>query len=367
MLVKAVNGFYLRRAGGTQSRPRCGAVVFVQRFDSALKLNVHFHGIWADGVFDAPVGGGVGFEEVAEITDADVTKLAVTLQKRVLRLLQKRGKLAAADAPADDPAAGEVELQDELVSAAVQGLAALGERRGCRDARVGRGSRDEPLLRAPLCADVGGFSLHAAVVVPAGARIRLEKLCRYAARPPLAQERLSVQASGQVVYKLKKRWRDGSTHVVMDAMTLLERLCALVPPPRKKLLTYHGVFAPAASCRPQVVPAVGAEGEGCRHRSRVEVRAAEEPVGVAAKAGQKVRHAPRKVRIPRSKYTWAELMRRVFLIEVLMCPWCHGRRRLLAGVFAAESIRQILEHLGLPTEAPEVAPARSPPQRELPW
>ena len=123
-----------------------------------------------------------------------------------------------------------------------------------------------------------------------------------------------------MVYKLKKRWRDGSTHVVMDAMTLLERLCALVPPPRKKLLTYHGVFAPAASCRPQVVPAVGAEGEGCRHRSRVEVRAAEEPGGVAAKAGQKVPHAPRKVRIPRSKYTWAELMRRVFLVEVLMCP-----------------------------------------------
>ena len=125
-----------------------------------------------------------------------------------------------------------------------------------------------------------------------------------------------MQAGGLVVYKLKKRWRDGSTHVVMDAMTLLERLRALVSPPRKKLLTYHGVFAPAASCRQQVVPAVGAEGEGCRHRSRVEVRAAEEQGGGAAKAGQKVPHAPRKVRIPRSKYTWAELLRRVCLVEV---------------------------------------------------
>jgi len=82
---------------------------------------------------------------------------------------------------------------------------------------------------------------------------------------------------------------------------------------------------------------------------------------------KQVPHAPRKLRIPRSRYSWAELMRRVFLLEVLVCPSCHGRRRVLAGIFAADAIRKILTHLGLPCDAPEVAPARPPPQARLPW
>jgi hypothetical protein len=128
-LVRAVDGFYLRRRAGL-SRPRCGAVVFVQRFDSALKLNVHFHGIWADGMFDCPVGRQVDFHAQEEVTDADVSKLVLAIRNRVLRLLRKRGLLPAEGAPADDPAGAEPGLLDELSAAAVQGTTALGRRRG---------------------------------------------------------------------------------------------------------------------------------------------------------------------------------------------------------------------------------------------
>jgi hypothetical protein len=58
-----------------------------------------------------------------------------------------------------------------------------------------------------------------------------------------------------VHYKLKRRWRDGSTSAVLDPCTLIERLCALVPRPRQMLMTYHGVLAPAADYR-----------MSCRHR-----------------------------------------------------------------------------------------------------
>jgi hypothetical protein len=60
------------------------------------------------------------------------------------------------------------------------------------------------------------------------------------------------------------------------------------------------------------------DGEGCRHRGRTEVveAPAEEQAsgdgGSAAMRGKQVPHAPRKLRIPRSRYSWAELMRRVF-------------------------------------------------------
>jgi hypothetical protein len=63
-----------------------------------------------------------------------------------------------------------------------------------------------------------------------------------------------------VAYSLKKRWKDGTTHVVMTKQVLMERLCALVPRPRRHLVTYHGVFAPAAGIRRWVVPKVEAEG-----------------------------------------------------------------------------------------------------------
>ena len=50
IFVHAVSGHYQRRAKQLGVVvPRTGAIVFEQRFDSALRLNLHFHGLWADG------------------------------------------------------------------------------------------------------------------------------------------------------------------------------------------------------------------------------------------------------------------------------------------------------------------------------
>lgn len=49
------------------------------------------------------------------------------------------------------------------------------------------------------------------------------------ARPPLITYRLSRTDDGRIVYRLKNRWCDGSTHVVSDLLTFLARLAALVP------------------------------------------------------------------------------------------------------------------------------------------
>ena len=52
-----------------------------------------------------------------------------------------------------------------------------------------------------LCADIDGFSLHAAVRCAADDRQALEQLCRYITRPSLANERVQTNAAGQVVLK----------------------------------------------------------------------------------------------------------------------------------------------------------------------
>ena len=54
-----------------------------------------------------------------------------------------------------------------------------------------------------------GFSLHAAVATKAHERDKLEKICRYIARPAVSEERLSLNTRGEVVYKFKKPWDQG--------------------------------------------------------------------------------------------------------------------------------------------------------------
>jgi uncharacterized protein YbaR (Trm112 family) len=54
-------------------------------------------------------------------------------------------------------------------------------------------------------------------------------------------------------------------------------------------------------------------------------------------------------------------MRRAFGFDVLACPRCGGRLRLIALLDESAVTRRILRHLGLPTEVPETRPARAPP------
>ena len=60
-------------------------------------------------------------------------------------------------------------------------------------------------------------------------------------------------------------------------------------------------------------------------------------------------------------WLWADLMRRTFGFDVLACPRCDGRLRLIAVIDHNPVIQKILRHLGLPSEIPVPTPARAPP------
>ena len=134
----------------------------------------------------------------------------------------------------------------------------------------------------------------------------------------------------------------------MDPMTFMGRLAAQVPPPRRHLLTYHGVLAPAASRRERIVPGCQ-QGETCACGTR--------PPG-ASRPRSKREPGPKPPRPRPERYSWAELLRRTFLIDVLACP-CGARRRVLRLVCDPFQIRRCLEYLGLPTDPPQRAPPRA--------
>ena len=150
------------------------------------------------------------------------------------------------------------EISDEdafaaLASASIAGRVALGIRAGKRVRRLRRlGGREVKL--PPRCAQVGGFNLHAGVVIGAHNREGLARLCRYVARPPLSSKRMHIQPNGQILIRLKRAWMDGTQHLEFSPIELLEKLAALVPPPRVNQILYHGVLAPRAKWRQEIVP-----------------------------------------------------------------------------------------------------------------
>jgi hypothetical protein len=176
-------------------------------------------------------------------------------------------------------------------------------------------------------------------------RAGLERLCRYLLRPPLAQERLTMLPDGRVGVTLVHPWTDGTRALVFEPLEFLEKLAALVPRPRINLLLYHGILAAHARGR---VSALG--------RSVANDVQAGEPATPALPAD----NARRAASPPRRYFAWAELLRRVFAIDVLACA-CGGRLRLIATIEDPVIVQRILRHLGFPTERPEPAAARPPP------
>jgi hypothetical protein len=191
-------------------------------------------------------------------------------------------------------------------------------------------------------ARLGGFDLHANTSVRAKNRPKLERLCRYLLRPPVAEDRLSFAPDGSVLLRLKTPWRDGTSHIALEPQELLEKLAALIPRPYVNLIVYHGVLAPNAKWRRDVV------GFG---NSKALGKPASSP---SNKAGPYNR-------------TWAELMRRGLDIDVLACPACGACMRFVAAIMLSSAIRRILRHLGLPSDPVELAPARAPPELDDAW
>jgi hypothetical protein len=223
----------------------------------------------------------------------------------------------------------------------------LGPRSGRRIVKVGDVVELEDLAvpSGPRCATISGFSLHANVCIPAHDRMRLERLLRYAGRPPVATERLSRLPDGRLLYRLKRRWRDGTSHVIFEPMELIAKLAALVPP-RFNLVRYYGILAASAAWRPLIIPEPVLSDSPWHRDCPAGKPLYSDIADLQDKGSSRARN-----------YSWAELMRRVFSIDVLECPRCQGRMRVLCATHPPQAVQKILDCLGLPSRAPPIAPA----------
>jgi len=137
----------------------------VQRFGSALNLNVHLHLVVLDGVYVERADGSLRWHRVQAPTTAEVERLLERVGRRVEAWLARR--------------AGRRVPRVQVLGGQVFGL-------------------------PPRCAAYDGYNLHGGVAVGARDRRGLERLCRYVLRPAVPLGRLEERSDGTVALKLRR-------------------------------------------------------------------------------------------------------------------------------------------------------------------
>ncbi len=342
-IIRTTIGQYYVNQAVTRGVPRDkvqpGSVTFIQRFGSAINLNVHYHVVFLEGVYldRAAQGRTPRFLTGEPPTDTDIADVVQKISRRVIRKLRQLGYLEAgidaAVATGYDPLVDDAPELARTMAASVQQRIAFGERAGQKVRRIGAGfgaEGEQPTLSGARCASVHGFSLHANTQVPAHRRDQLERLLRYTARGAVLLERLQEDANGDLVYTFTHPWSDGTTGITLSPVELLEKLAALVPLPRVHLVRYGGCLAPHSHLRGAIIPTPRQQG------------VADEETDTGS-----------------PRWSWARLLKRVFALDMARCPFCQqGSLRIIAAITQGEVIRKILRHLKLAAEPPPMAPAR---------
>src|SRR5262247_2834733 len=338
-----IGQYYVNQAvqrGHARATVHPGSVTFLQRFGSALNVNLHCHCVFIEGVYldRTAVGLKPRFLAGEPPSHTDVAAVVQKISRRVIRQLRRLGYLETGlEAPVVtgyDPLRDTAPELARTMAASVQQRIAFGDRAGQHVRRIGAGFGHEgeaPKLTGPRCASVHGFSLHAHTAIPAHRRDQLEQLIRYTARGAVSLARLQKDANGDMVYTFTHPWSDGTTGIRLSPLELLDKLEALGPLPHVHLVRYGGCLAPHSHLRGAILPTLRQQG---------------------LDAPEACPTSPR--------WSWARLLHRVFALDMARCPWCQqGMLRLIAVITQGEVIRKILRHLKLAADPPPIAPARA--------
>jgi hypothetical protein len=325
IFVKTVLGFYRERGGGPPRGQR-GAVVAVQRTSSDLKLNPHVHAVFLDGAY-RDKGDELDFRAVGHLSTRDVAAVLERTRDRMVKYLRRRGLLEGDDSEEEGDGLAV------LAASAVAGTtppAGPEWRRGALPFE-----RRSMVFERPLCVALDGFTLHAATRAGGHDEAGREALLKYILRPAVAQERVTRGPDGLVRITLKKPFSDGTVAVTwIRSRSSLSRLAASVPAPRLHTVRYAGVLASASKLRPRLAPKP----------------AVPKPTADVPERPRRGAYRP-----------CAELLKRTIGFDVLTCPCCSGRMKLLALVTDPTSVARYLRGIGEPTDVPKRTPARGPP------
>jgi hypothetical protein len=276
------------------------------------------------------------------MTDAEVAALVESISLSVMRHLRRKGYLDKAGQVVENPTVDALFTEHESIAQAtdcsISGKIAFGPNAGKYVTRIGRGfgyGEEVPRLKGKRCASINGFSLHANTSTNTHRRDRLANLIEYIARGPLSNERIEIMPDGNVRLKLKSKWSDGTTHLQFTPSEFLEKLTALIPPPRAHLVRWGGVFAPNSPCRKEITlkPHI--------KKGFALIEDGSDPKLV-------------------KNHAWSKNLARVFKIDVSKCHKCGGDMVIVCAVTERQQIKRYLSHINVNEDPPPCGPVRRP-------
>ena len=172
------------------------------------------------------------------------------------------------------------------------------------------------------CATVSDLSVHANVCIEARDRMRLERRRRYAGRPAVATERLTALSDGRLLYHLKMSLacmsgakRKSAGRSPQETEPALSFSTGRISYPnsrswRPPLTRFHGIFGPAAAQRPLIIPRPDKTPDGIDSSPAALL-------DQTATLNVETEPAPSEPNAAHQRsYTWSELMKRVFLVDM---------------------------------------------------
>ena len=151
-------------------------------------------------------------------------------------------------------------------------------------------------------------------------------MIRYCARAPFASENLRWNGPW-LTYRLPKPCHTGKISIQLTPVEFIDKIAALIPPPRRHRHHYHGAFAPNSELRPAIAKA-----------------AIETPLMIVP--------TPVKATAQKTSFTWAKVLSRIYEVNPLLCV-CGKEMRITKFVTHPTEIWRILTKLGWPTTAPD--------------
>jgi hypothetical protein len=197
-----------------------------------------------------------------------------------------------------------------------------------------------------------GFSVHGDVKVPD--REAAARLGRYMIRCPVVLERMSLdEDTGEVLYRTRPSRAEHPEGPVArwDVYELVARVLDHLPAPNQQMVRYWGFYSNVA--------------RGKRRAAARRIAAGLDPDDELSGNGG-ITVPPVRDDEPyrrRCRLSWAALIKKVYEIDPLLCPYCGGTMKTIAFITEHATVAHILEHIRMPAQRPEPL-AHSPPLQE---
>jgi hypothetical protein len=209
-----------------------------------------------------------------------------------------------------------------------------------------RGKISQETVDAMMPWPHSGFSVHGDVRVET--RDEAARLGRYMIRCPIVLERLKWDEERQeVVYTAHPRKAAGpyGSEARWDVLDFIARMTQHIPDGGQQYQRYWGFYSNAA--------------RGKRLRD-----ATEDPQSLEVSSGDPSQDKDSDGWRKRRRISWAQLIRKVFEIDPMLCPFCGGSLKVLSFTLELGAIRRFLASIDCESQEPEPL-GHSPPQEEL--